>query len=116
MVSAAGQSRLVVSMGRLQVVSRKPMLEVSIDEVMAHKTTAQSSTEKGVVMQSTADRLLLVSTFKDSFVRGRDFSIVDCCLKTFSATTMAKLQLLQALMDNSLYQVSIGRVYCVLLL
>ena len=60
---------MVVSVESLPAVRLDSMFAVSIEEVMAHETAAETSTEKSVVTQVTADRLW-VCTFVDSFVGG----------------------------------------------
>ena len=106
--SVAERACLMASVERLPAVILESMFVVSIAEVMAHETGAERSAEKGVVSQSTADRLW-VCTFVDSFVRGWDFLSVGRSLETLTATFMAELQLQQSLTDESLCHVSI---YC----
>ena len=107
------RARSVASVEGLPAVNLERMFAVSIDEVMAHETAAEMSTENCVVTQATADRLW-VSRFLDSFVRGRDFLSEDRSLETLNATLVAELQRQQSLTDESLCQVSVFCVYCVL--
>ena len=55
--SAPERARLVALVEGLPAVSLEPMFALSIDEVMAHEAATETSTEKDVVLQSTADRL-----------------------------------------------------------
>ena len=102
-------------MAGLPAVSLEAKFAVSIDEVISHKTAAETSAEKYVVTKSTADRLW-VCTFVDSFVGGRDSLSLDCCLENLRATFMTELQLQQSLTDELLCQVSMLCDICVSML